>query len=37
MLVKTIFSLFKVNLERVTSLFVQIQCASSLVAGIILL
>ena len=36
MLVWTIFSLFKINQESVNSLFVQLQCASSLRDGILL-
>ena len=36
MLVYTIFLLFKVNQETVDSLFMQVQCASSLMNGILL-
>ena len=36
MLVWTLFSLFKVNQESVNSLFMQVQCASSLANGILL-
>ena len=36
MLVYTIFSIYKVNRERVNSLFMRVLCASSLTDGVLL-